>query len=115
MYVLYVHGIVYALLTLVTHARGLLYLSCVCVSIRNFLLLVFSNTARQGSEIATQTASQQQYLDFKTDNFSKIAVLESYGVKSKRASLYANEQERTCMTELSRVWRVFERSKVIGG
>ena len=66
---------------------------CVCVSVRNFLSLVFSNTVRQGGEIATQTASLQQYLDFKTGDFPEIAALESYGVKSKRTSLYANKQE----------------------
>ena len=42
---------------------------CVCVYQFDFLVLVFSNTAHQGGEITTQTASLQQYLEFKTGNF----------------------------------------------
>ena len=81
----------------------------------------------QGGEITTQTASLQQYLDFKTDNLPEIALLERYGVKSKRTNLCANEHEhlyqnlpcllifksnRRVNHELDPDLRVFARTKV---
>ena len=70
-------------------------LVCVCVSVRNSLLLVFSNTARQGGEIATQTASLQQYLDFKNGDFSKIAALKRKASKQAYMQISKNVPDQT--------------------
>ena len=60
-------------------------------------------------------ASLQKYLDFKTGDFSEIAALESYGMKSKRTFSQAYIQMSKNVPARTLLFLAcFRRSKVIG-
>ena len=70
---------------------------CLCVCQSDFLLLVFSNTTCQGGEITTQTASLQEYLEFKIGDFPKIAELWRVNHEPNDPNLGVFGQEATAL------------------
>ena len=81
---------VWLFLTLGVHAqRGLQYMVCksVCLSV---CYHVFCHYTQQGGQKAIPTGSVPHWLDLKNGDFRKSTAFKSYGVKTKRTSLYAN-------------------------